>query len=57
MNGNNSDWYSQKALEKGFSGKGYVTQVIQGKLVKIPTSQLNIIPPKTGTAAVTPKGK
>ncbi|GHT87330.1 hypothetical protein FACS1894137_14480 [Spirochaetia bacterium] len=55
MNGNNLDWYSQPVLEKGFSGKGYVTQVIQGKPVKIPTSQLNIIPPKAGTAAVTPK--
>jgi hypothetical protein len=40
---------------KGYTPKGYVTQVVEGKTVNIPVSQLKIIPPKGGTAAVTPK--
>jgi hypothetical protein len=39
----------------GYTPKGYVTQVVGGKTVNIPVSELKIIPPKGGTAAVTPK--
>jgi hypothetical protein len=37
---------------RGYHGKGYITMNIQGKQVKIPVTQLKIIPPKGGTAAV-----
>jgi hypothetical protein len=39
----------------GYTPKGYVTQIINGKTVKIPVSELTLIPPTSGTAAVTPK--
>jgi hypothetical protein len=39
----------------GFTPKGYITQEVNGKTVQIPVSKLKIIPPKGGTAAVTPK--
>jgi hypothetical protein len=47
---NSSQW-----REDGYTPKGYVTKVIEGKTVNIPVSQVTIIPPKSGTAAVTPK--
>jgi hypothetical protein len=42
-------------MEQGYTPKGYVTRVVGGKPVTIPVSRLKIIPPKGGTAAVTPK--
>jgi outer membrane lipoprotein-sorting protein len=41
--------------KNGYSPKGYVTQVVKGRTVNIPVSELKINPPKAGTAAVTPK--
>jgi hypothetical protein len=41
--------------ENGYTPKGYVTQVIKGQTVNVPVSELKIIPPKAGTAAVTIK--
>jgi hypothetical protein len=57
MPDNNSEYYTQRELRKGFAPKGYIVKEIQGKQVKIPVTQLKIIPPKGGTAAVTPKKK
>ncbi|GHV81566.1 hypothetical protein AGMMS49991_01240 [Spirochaetia bacterium] len=42
-------------LQNGYTPKGYVTQVVQGQTVQIPVSQITILPPKSGTAAVTPR--
>ncbi|GHT55460.1 hypothetical protein FACS1894109_02050 [Spirochaetia bacterium] len=47
---NNTQW-----RQDGYTPKGYVTQVVQGRTVQIPVSQVTIIPPTSGTAAVTPK--
>jgi hypothetical protein len=41
--------------ERGYTPRGYVTQVVKGQTVNIPVSELKINPPKGGTAAVTPK--
>ncbi|MDR1905242.1 MAG: hypothetical protein LBQ88_23550 [Treponema sp.] len=41
--------------KNGYTPKGYVTEVIKGQTVNIPVSELKIIPPKGGTAAVTLK--
>jgi hypothetical protein len=56
-----SDVYAPRlsgpTLEKGFSSKGYVTAVVQGQTVKVPTAQIKIIPPQGGTAAVSPRNQ
>jgi hypothetical protein len=57
MSDNNSEYYTQNELQKGFSPKGYIVQLVQGKQIKIPVAELKIIPPKGGTAAVSPKKK
>ncbi|MHB9291198.1 hypothetical protein Holit_00270 [Hollandina sp. SP2] len=57
MKSNKTDIYNQPLMERGFSGKDYITMNIQGKPVKVPLSQLDITPPKGGTAAVTLKKK
>jgi hypothetical protein len=49
------EYHSQNELKKGYSPKGYVEQVVQGKKVKIPVADLKIIPPKGESAAVSLK--
>jgi hypothetical protein len=57
MPDNNSEYYTQRELRKGYQPKGYIVKVIQGKQVKIPVSELKINPPKAGTAVITPERK
>jgi hypothetical protein len=57
MPNNNLDTYVQPVLKRGYQPKACITKVIQGKPVEIPLSQLNIIPPKGGTAVVSSKKK
>jgi hypothetical protein len=42
-------------LKNGYEPKGYVTREVNGKTVQVPVSELKIIPPTAGTAAVFPK--
>jgi hypothetical protein len=49
---NNAEHLFSGRVNDGYTPKGYVTQVVQGKSVQIPVSKLKIIPPKSGTAAV-----
>jgi outer membrane lipoprotein-sorting protein len=51
---NESKTGTQRSQE-GYTPKGYVTTVINGKTMNIPVSELKINPPKSGTAVVTPK--
>jgi hypothetical protein len=39
----------------GYTPRGIVTTVINGEVKTYPVSEVKIIPPKSGTAAVTPK--
>jgi hypothetical protein len=50
-----ADNNTRPLLKNGYQPKDYITKVIDGKTVQIPISQLNIIPPKGGTAVVRPK--
>ncbi|GHT95345.1 hypothetical protein FACS1894141_3780 [Spirochaetia bacterium] len=52
---NNIAHSEPQRLQNGYTPKGYVTQVVQGRTVQIPVSQVTILPPTSGTAAVTPK--
>jgi hypothetical protein len=55
MRVNNVEQGNSQRVQNGYTPKGYVTQVVQGKPVQISVAQINIIPPTSGTAAVTPK--
>jgi hypothetical protein len=52
---NKADDDTRRLLKNGYQPKDYIIKVIDGKPVQIPVSQLNITPPKGGTAAVRPK--
>jgi hypothetical protein len=55
MKSNNMAHSDPQRLQNGYIPKGYVTQVVEGQTIQIPVSQVKIIPPTSGTAAVTPK--
>ncbi|GHU64958.1 hypothetical protein FACS189447_03000 [Spirochaetia bacterium] len=57
MKVNNVARSDPQRLQNGYTPKGYITQVVQGQTVQIPVSQVTIIPPTSGTAAVTPTKK
>ncbi|GHU60845.1 hypothetical protein FACS189445_1390 [Spirochaetia bacterium] len=55
MKVNNVARSDPQRLQNGYTPKGYVTVVQGQQTVQIPVSQVTIIPPTSGTAAVTPK--
>jgi hypothetical protein len=54
---NKADDNPRQILKNGYQPKACITKVIHGQAVEIPISQLNLIPPKGGTAVVSSKKK
>jgi hypothetical protein len=56
---NRETWEQDRrwALNEGYQPKGYITKEVNGKEVRIPTAEVRIVPPKSGSGVVRPERK